>query len=107
MQLALMSYSFVNDLTRGAMTQADTIAFAADVGVGAVELMDEFAREEEQLAAIAAACARMGVTVACYDVLGDFARADPAARASGRTCVHAAISRGAGLGARHILERVA
>jgi sugar phosphate isomerase/epimerase len=103
MKLSLMEYSFVLPLQAGAMRTADVIRFARDVGIDAVELMDEFARDPANQPAIRAALAETGVTIACYDITGDFATADPARHAAAVAAVEAACQRGADLGAPHVL----
>ncbi len=72
MKLSVMAYSFARPLSRGALTLPEVLAHIASLDVAAVELMDVHVTAAGDKA-VAAALARLGLSVSCYDIVA----ADP------------------------------
>lgn len=103
MQLAIMAYSFILALRAGTMSTAEVIRFTREVGVEAIELMDDFVIDPASQQVLRAALAETGMSIACYDIAADLAAAEPARRAAVVAGVEVACQRAAALGAPHVL----
>src|SRR5437879_5740384 len=97
-----MAYSFDRLLASGELDTVGVARFLCGIGVDAVELMERYLPEGSD-DALRDDLARVGSTIAAYDLACDFVTDDAAARRAEAERVRGSLERAARLGARQVL----
>jgi 3-dehydroshikimate dehydratase len=93
------TYSFFRQLESGAITTTDVVRFFADRGLRQLEIADPYVAADE-FATLTDLIRDSALTVACYDVVGDFGVQDVSETVH---CIGSAFERAVALGAARVL----